>query len=221
MPGLVPNIDPDGLLEYSVVYTDRAVNHMSESFQNVMKDISGTLSDVYNADSVAVVPGSGTFGMEAVARQFASDEHVLVIRNGWFSYRWTQIFEAGNIPKSHTVCMAKQERSEHQSPFAPCPIEEVVHQIESEKPKVVFAPHVETSAGMILPDEYLSRIADAVHAVGGIFVLDCIASGTIWVDMQDCGVDVLISAPQKGWSGTPCCGLVTVSYTHLTLPTKA
>ena len=208
MPGLVPNVDPEGLLEYSVVYTDRAVNHMSESFQSVMKDISGTLCGVYNANSVAVIPGSGTFGMEAVARQFASDAHVLVIRNGWFSYRWTQIFEAGNIPKSHTVCMAQQESSERQAPFVPCPLEEVVHRIETEQPKVVFAPHVETSAGMILPDEYLSTIADAVHAVGGIFVLDCIASGTIWVDMQQCGVDVLISAPQKGWSGTPCCALV-------------
>ncbi|HAY52336.1 MAG TPA: aminotransferase, partial [Acidimicrobiaceae bacterium] len=156
MPGLVPNVDPEGLLEYSVVYTDRAVNHMSESFQSVMKDISGTLCGVYNADSVAVVPGSGTFGMEAVARQFASDAHVLVLRNGWFSYRWTQIFETGNIPKSHTVCMAQQESSEHQSPFAPHPLEQVVHQIETEQPKVVFAPHVETSAGMILPDEYLS-----------------------------------------------------------------
>jgi aspartate aminotransferase-like enzyme len=211
MSGLVPNIDPDGLLEYSVVYTDRAVNHMSESFQSVMKDISTSLCTVYNADAIAVVPGSGTFGMEAVARQFASDEHVLVIRNGWFSYRWTQIFEVGNIPTSHTVCMAQQVSSQHQSPFTPSPLEDVVHYIKKEQPKVVFAPHVETSAGMLLPEEYLTTIAEATHEVGGIFVLDCIASGAIWVDMKKCGVDVLISAPQKGWSGTPCCALVMMN----------
>ena len=211
MSGLVPHIDPDGLLEYSVVYTDRAVNHMSESFQNVMNDISTTLCSVYSADAVAVVPGSGTFGMEAVARQFAAGEHVLVIRNGWFSFRWTQIFEAGDLPTSHTVCMARQVNNGHQSPFTPAPLEDVVRQIQEEQPKVVFAPHVETSAGMILPDEYLSAIAEAVHGVGGIFVLDCIASGAIWVNMKRCGVDVLISAPQKGWSGTPCSALVMMS----------
>ncbi len=211
MPGLVPNVDPDGLLEYSVVYTDRAVNHMSESFQNVMKDISDTLRMVYNADAVAVVPGSGTFGMEAVARQFATNGHALVIRNGWFSYRWTQIFEIGDIPTSHTVCMAQQESDANQSPFIPCPLDDVVNRIKAEQPKVVFAPHVETSAGMLLPDSYLSAISEAVHDVGGIFVLDCIASGTVWVDMKECGVDVLISAPQKGWSGTPCGALVMMT----------
>ena len=217
MPGLLPNTDPDGLLEYSVVYTDRSVNHMSESFQSVMNDISTTLQAVYNADAVAVVPGSGTFGMEAVARQFASDEHVLVIRNGWFSYRWTQIFEAGNVPASHSVCLAQQVGSEPQSPFMPSPLEDVIRRIEEEKPKVVFAPHVETSAGMLLPDEYLSTLAESVHAVGGILVLDCIASGTIWVDMKKCGVDVLISAPQKGWSGTPCCALVMMNQRAIDL----
>ena len=211
MPGLLPDVDPDGLLEYSVVYTDRAVNHMSGSFQTVMNDISTMLREVYNADSVAVVPGSGTFGMEAVARQFATDEHVLVVRNGWFSYRWTQILEAGAIPASTTVCMARQAKSEAQSPFAPSPLEEVVEQIRSEQPKVVFAPHVETSAGILLPDDYIRTVAAATHEVGGIFVLDCIASGAIWVDMKSCGVDVLISAPQKGWSGTPCCALVMMS----------
>ena len=211
MPGLLPDVDPDGLLEYSVVYTDRAVNHMSASFQGVMNDISTTLKRAYNAAGVAVVPGSGTFGMEAVARQFATDQHVLVIRNGFFSYRWTQIFEAGNIPTSHTVLKARQSADEPQAPFAPVPIDEVVSAIAAEKPAVVFAPHVETSAGMILPDDYLQAVAEATHAVGGLFVLDCIASGTVWVDMAALGVDVLCSAPQKGWSGPPCAGLVMLS----------
>ncbi len=211
MPGLLPDVDPDGLLEYSVVYTDRAVNHMSQSFQQVMNDISSALKTVYNAASVAVVPGSGTYGMEAVARQFATDQHVMVIRNGWFSYRWTQIFEAGGIPSSETVLMARRATEGSQEPFAPCPIDEVVATVAEEKPAVVFAPHVETSAGMMLPDDYISAVAEAVHAVGGLFVLDCIASGTVWVDMQATGVDVLISAPQKGWSGSPCSGLVMMS----------
>lgn len=211
MPGLLPNVDPEGLLEYSVVYTDRAVNHMSASFQSVMNDISTTLKRAYNASAVAVVPGSGTFGMEAVARQFANDQHVLVVRNGFFSYRWTQIFEAGGIPTSHTVLKARQAADETTAPFAPAPIDEVVAAIAAEKPSVVFAPHVETSAGMILPDDYIRAIADATHAVGGLFVLDCIASGTIWIDMEATGVDVLCSAPQKGWSGPPCAGLVMMS----------
>ncbi len=213
MAGLLPNVDPDGLLEYSVVYTDRAVNHMSGTFQTVMNDISATLKQVYNASSVAVVPGSGTFGMEAVARQFATGERCMVIRNGWFSYRWTQIFDAGNIPADHSVMMARRAREGAQEPFAPCPIDEVVEAITDQKPSVVFAPHVETSAGMMLPNDYLRAVADAVHAVGGLFVLDCIASGTIWIDMEATGVDVLISAPQKGWSGSPCSGLVMMNAT--------
>lgn len=208
MPGLRPDVDPDGLLEYSVVYTDRALNHMSASFQSVMNDVSTTLKDVYHATSATIVPGSGTYGMEAVARQFATDQHCLVLRNGFFSYRWTQIFEAGSIPASHTVMKARRSAAGATEPFAPAPIDEVVTTIEAERPAVVFAPHVETSAGMILPDAYLRAIADAVHGVGGLFVLDCIASGTIWVDMADIGVDVLVSAPQKGWSGTPFGGLV-------------
>ena len=211
MPGLLPNVDPDGLLEYSVVYTDRALNHMSASFQQVMNDISSALKRVYSAQAVVVVPGSGTFGMEAVARQFATDQTCLVIRNGWFSYRWTQIFEAGQIPSKEIVLTARPVGDGPQAPFAPAPIEEVVAAIGQHRPNVVFAPHVETSAGLILPDDYLRKVADAVHAVGGIFVLDCIASGTIWVDMAATGVDVLVSAPQKGWSGSPCCGLVMLS----------
>jgi len=183
MPGLLPDVDPQGLLEYSVVYTDRALNHMSQSFQGVMKDISSILKEVYHARSAIVVPGSGTFGMEAVARQFATGKKALVIRNGWFSYRWTQIFEMGNIPASATVLKARRLGADKQSPFAPAPIDEVVATIKAEKPDVVFAPHVETASGMILPDAYLRTVADAVHAVGGLFVLDCIASGTIWVDM--------------------------------------
>jgi len=211
MPGLLPNVDPDGLLEYSVVYTDRAVNHMSGVFQSVMRDISTTLRQVYNADAVVIVPGSGTFGMEAVARQFATNKNCLVIRNGWFSFRWTQIFETGDIPAKSTVVKARMIDSGRQQPFAPAPIEEVVATINDEKPDVVFAPHVETSAGMLLPDDYLQKMAVAVHAHGGLFVLDCIASGAIWVDMKATGVDVLLSAPQKGWSGSPCCALVMLN----------
>ncbi len=211
MPGLLPDIDPDGLLEYSVVYTDRSLNHMSQSFQSVMKDISVTLKKVYKADAVVVVPGSGTFGMEAVARQFAKDKTCLVIRNGWFSYRWTQILDMANLPARHTVLKAKRQTESYQAAFAPAALSEVVATIKAEKPDLVFAPHVETSAGMMLPDDYLKTVADAVHEVGGLFVLDCIASGTIWVDMKACGIDVLISAPQKGWSGPPCCGLVMMT----------
>ncbi|ABM93524.1 aminotransferase class V-fold PLP-dependent enzyme [Methylibium petroleiphilum] len=211
MPGLLPNVDPEGLLEYSVVYTDRALNHMSQSFQGVMRDISATLKRVYNAKSAVIVPGSGTFGMEAVARQFATDRKVLVIRNGWFSYRWTQILDMGRIASDATVLKARRTGPGAQAPFAPAPIGEVVATIRAERPAVVFAPHVETSAGMILPDAYLRAVADAVHEVGGLFVLDCIASGTLWVDMQATGVDVLVSAPQKGWSGSPCCALIAMS----------
>lgn len=211
MPGLLPNVDPDGLLEYSVVYTDRALNHMSQSFQGVMRDISAVLRDVYNAEAAVVVPGSGTFGMEAVARQFATDKKCLIIRNGWFSFRWSQIFEMGDIPSESTVMIARQVGDGPQAPFAPAPVDEVVAAIESQRPDLVFAPHVETSSGMILPDGYIEAVANAVHAVGGMFVLDCVASGAIWVDMEARGVDVLVTAPQKGWSGSPCCGLVMLS----------
>ncbi len=211
MPGLLPDVDPDGLLEFSVVYTDRALNHMSGSFQGVMKDISGILKDVYAAHSTVLVPGSGTFGMEAVARQFAGGKDVLVIRNGWFSYRWTQIFEMGRIPASSTVMKARRVGSGPQAPWIPAPIADVQAAIRDKKPAVVFAPHVETAAGLILPDNYLRAVADAVHDVGGLFVLDCIASGAMWVDMKANGIDVLISAPQKGWSSSPCCAMVMLS----------
>ncbi len=211
MPGLLPQVDPNGLLEFSVVYTDRALNHMSQSFQGVMRDISGILKEVYHARSAVLVPGSGTFGMEAVARQFATDRRVLVIRNGWFSYRWTQIFDMGKIPAESIVLKARRVGEGRHAPFAPAPIDEVVASILANKPDVVFAPHVETSSGMILPDAYLRAVADAVHAVGGLFVLDCIASGAIWVDMVQCGIDLLVSAPQKGWSGSPCCAMVMLS----------
>lgn len=211
MPGLLPNVDPDGLLEFSVVYTDRALNHMSRSFQGVMKEISGVLKEVYHARSAILVPGSGTFGMEAVARQFAGGKDVMVLRNGWFSYRWTQIFEQGNVPASSTVLKARKTGSGPTAPFAPAPIGEVVAAIRERKPAVVFAPHVETASGMILPDDYMRAVGDAVHEHGGLFVLDCIASGAMWVDMQACSVDVLISAPQKGWSSSPCCAMVMLS----------
>jgi len=208
MPGLHTDVDPDGLLEYSVVYTDRALNHMSKRFQGVMRDVSATLKQVYAARAAVVVPGSGSTGMESVARQFATGKKVLVIRNGWFSYRWSQIFEMGGIPAETTVLKARMVSPEHQAPFAPPPLDEVVATIRRTQPDLVFAPHVETSAGMLLPDDYLTAVAAAVHEHGGLFVLDCIASGAIWVDMAATGVDVLVSAPQKGWSGPPCCGLV-------------
>ncbi|AEC20905.1 putative serine-pyruvate aminotransferase [Pusillimonas sp. T7-7] len=211
MSSLLPNVDPDGLLEYSVVYTDRAVNHMSNAFQGVMKDISRVLKQVYKASSAIVVPGSGTFGMEAVARQFATNQRCLVIRNGWFSYRWSQIFDMGGIPSETIVLKARPVSDGRQAPFMPAPVDEVVAAIKQHKPALVFAPHVETASGIILPDDYIRQVADAVHAEGGLFVLDCIASGTIWVDMQATGVDVLISAPQKGWTASACCGLVMLS----------
>ncbi|WP_396588649.1 aminotransferase class V-fold PLP-dependent enzyme [Bermanella sp. R86510] len=207
------DIDPDGLLEYSVVFTDRSLNHMSQQFQQVMRDISTELKQVYNAQGVVVVPGGGTYGMESVARQFANQEHCLVVRNGWFSYRWTQILEMGGIAKSHTACKARIV--DEQGSFAPCPIEEVTAAIRSEKPAVVFAPHVETSSGILLSDDYIKALADAAHEVGALMVLDCIASGTLWVDMKALGVDVLISAPQKGWSASPCAALVMLSDSGL------
>ncbi len=210
MPGLLPNVDPDGLLEFSVVYTDRSLNHMSEEFKKVMVDISSVLKNAYNASSAVIVPGSGTFGMEAVARQFANNEKCLVLRNGWFSYRWTQIFDLANITQDVTVLKGKQLEDSAQGMFAPAPIEEVVAFIKKEKPAVVFAPHVETSAGIILPDHYLKAVGEAVRSVNGLFVLDCIASGAMWVDMKACNVDVLITAPQKGWSSSPCCALIAM-----------
>jgi len=215
MSNPISAVDPDGLLEYSVVFTDRSLNHMSQSFQGVMRDISDTLKSVYNADAVAIVPGGGTYGMEAVARQFATDKKCLVIRNGFFSFRWSQIFEAGNIPSSETVLKARLVESGNQAAFAPAPIEEVVAAIEKEKPDMVFAPHVETASGIILPDDYDKAVADATHAAGGLFVLDCIASGCVWVDMKATGVDILLSAPQKGWSASPCSALVMMNQSAM------
>lgn len=211
MPGLLPNVDPDGLLEYSVVYTDRAINHMSQRFQGVMRDISKNLKEVYKAQSAIVMPGSGTFGMEAVARQFATKQQCLILRNGWFSYRWTQILDMGDIPAGTTVLKARQLEDAPQAAFAPAPIDEVIATIKATKPAVVFAPHVETASGIMLTDDYMRQVSDAVHAVGGLFVLDCIASGCMWVDMQATGVDVLISAPQKGWSASAGCAFIMLS----------
>ena len=210
MPGLLPNVDPDGLMEFSVVYTDRSLNHMSEEFKKVIVDISSVLKDAYNASSAVIVPGSGTFGMEAVARQFANNEKCLILRNGWFSYRWTQIFDLANITQDISILKGRQLEDSTQGVFAPAPIEEVVAFIQKEKPAVVFAPHVETSAGIILPDDYLKAVGEAVRSVNGLFVLDCIASGAMWVDMKACNVDVLITAPQKGWSSSPCCAMIAM-----------
>ncbi len=211
MPALLDTVDPNGLEEFSVVFTDRSLNHMSVQFQQIMRGISWMLKDVYNADAVAIIPGGGTFGMEAVARQFARDKNVLVVRNGWFSYRWSQIIETGGLTASATVLKARQVGNSSPSPFTPAPIEEVVAAIREQRPEVVFAPHVETSAGVILPEEYVTAMASAAHEVGALMVLDCIASGCAWVDMKATGVDVLISAPQKGWSASPCAGLIMMS----------
>ena len=212
MPGLLPDVDPDGLLEFSVVYTDRALNHMSKKFVGVMQDVLATLKEVYHANTAVLIPGSGTFGMEAVARQFANREKVLIVRNGWFSYRWTQIFDAdAGLGGGSIVCKARKQGEGSQDPWAPCPAADVAETIRVERPKVVFAPHVETASGIMLPDDYLSTVADAAHEVGALFVLDCVASGAMWVDMEKTGVDVLISAPQKGWSSSPCCAMVMLS----------
>ena len=208
MPGLLPNIDPDGLLEYSVVFTDRSLNHMSARFREVMKGISATLKEVYAADSVAVVPGGGTYAMEAAARQFGTGRRCLVLRNGWFSYRWSQIFEAGGIPARSVVLKARPSDGGDAPAFAPAPVDEVVATIESFRPDAVFAPHVETSSGIILPDDYVRAVVEAARGAGALVVMDGIASGAMWVDMRRAGVDVLLSAPQKGWSGSPCAGLV-------------
>ncbi len=208
MSSQYPAVDPQGLLEYSVVFTDRSLNHMSQQFQQVMRDISAGLKRTYNASAVAVVPGGGTYGMEAVARQFGNGKKCMVLRNGWFSYRWSQIFEAGRIPAEEIVLKARPVAPGVQQPWTPAPLEEVLASIGQHKPDLVFAPHVETSSGIILHDAYLRAVADAVHAHGGLFVLDCIASGAIWVDMQTCAIDILISAPQKGWSASPCSALV-------------
>lgn len=197
-----------GLKEYSVVYTDRAVNHMSPVFCETMKNIDGMMKRAYNASGVVVMPGSGTYGMEAVARQWCQGKKALVIRNGYFSYRWTDIFEQTQIPSETIVMRGRAVDDEAQPAFAPPPLAEVVDMIRKEKPAVVFAPHVETSTGIILPDEYIKGIADAVHQHGGLFVLDCIASGTVWVDMKETGVDAILSAPQKGWTGPACASVI-------------
>ena len=212
MPALRQDIDPNGLLEYSVVYTDRALNHMSKAFQEVMNDLLSNLKTVYNAEAAVIIPGSGTYGMEAVARQLTIDEDCLIIRNGWFSYRWTQILEKGKFAKSSTVLTAERTKdTEAPKPFAPVAIETAVAKIKADKPAVVYAPHVETSSGIILTADYIKALSEATHSVGGLLVIDCIASGCVWLDMKDLGIDVLISAPQKGWSSTPCAGLVMLS----------
>jgi aspartate aminotransferase-like enzyme len=215
MPGLLPDVDPDGLLEFSVVFTDRSLNHMSQAFQQVMRDISTTLKDVYNASAVVVVPGGGTYGMESIARQFATGRKCLVVRNGFFSFRWSQIIETGGLSEDVTVIKAQRAGAGSQAPFAPPSIDEVTAAIRAEKPDVVFAPHVDTASGLMIPDEYIRSLTEAVHGHGGLFVLDCVASGGVWVDMEACGVDVLLTAPQKGWSSSPCAALVMLGNAAL------
>jgi aspartate aminotransferase-like enzyme len=211
MPALRDDIDPDGLLEYSVVFSDRSLNSMSDAFGHVMRDISRIMKAAYGAASVAVVPGGGTYGMEAIARQFTTDTKVLVIRNGWFSFRWSQIIEAGRLATSTTVLAARQLEDTSDAAFAPVPLDEIIAAIRAEKPDVVCCPHVETSAGLMVPDGFISAVADAVHEHGGLFVLDCVASGTVFVNLEETGVDVLLTAPQKGWSASPCAALVMMS----------
>lgn len=215
MPGLLPDVDPDGLLEFSVVFTDRSLNHMSQAFQQVMRDISTTLKDVYNASAVVVVPGGGTYGMESIARQFATGKKCLVVRNGFFSFRWSQIIETGGLSEDVTVIKARRAGDGAQAPFAPPSIDEVTAAIQADKPDVVFAPHVDTASGLLIPDEYIRSLTDAVHGHGGLFVLDCVASGGVWIDMEACGVDVLLTAPQKGWSSSPCAALVMLGNAAL------
>ncbi|MDO5500279.1 MAG: aminotransferase class V-fold PLP-dependent enzyme [Propionibacteriaceae bacterium] len=207
------DVDPDGLLEYSVVFTDRALNHMSARFVGVMQDLLGILRDTYAAPTAVMIPGGGSYAMEAVARQFANDKRCLVLRSGFFSYRWSQIFDAGDIPGEHLVLKARADSDGRRAVWAPTPIEEVTAFIAEHRPELVFAPHVETASGIVLPDDYVRAVADATHAVGGLFVLDCVASGALWVNMADLGIDLLISAPQKGWSGRPCAGYVMLNET--------
>ena len=217
---LLQNVDPDGLFEYSVVFTDRSLNHMSQNFQSVMRSLSTNLKKVYGAKGIALIPGGGTFGMEAIARQFANDQKVLVIRNGWFSFRWSQIFSKGNITSDVKVFSASPTFDNFQAPYKPVPLDEITRYINENKPTVVFAPHVETSAGIMLPDQYLKAISNAVHSYGGIFALDCVASGAAWVDMKATGVDVLLTAPQKGWSSSPCAGVVMLSQNAINVMEK-
>ncbi|WP_374492073.1 aminotransferase class V-fold PLP-dependent enzyme [Brachymonas sp.] len=211
MSGLLPFVDPDGLREYSVVYTDRALNHMSRRFVGVMQDIQSVLAEVHGAHVSALVPGSGTFGMEAVARQFARGRRVLVVRNGWFSYRWSQILETCGLTQDVQVCTARPLTADVDAAWVPAPVDEVVAAIRTHRPAVVFAPHVETASGILLPDAYVQAVARAAHEVGALMVLDGIASGAMWADMQTLEVDVLLGAPQKGWSSTPCCAIVCLS----------
>ncbi|MBT5574133.1 MAG: alanine--glyoxylate aminotransferase family protein [Alphaproteobacteria bacterium] len=211
MSALRDDVDPDGLLEFSVVFSDRSLNSMSAVFGDVMRDISRVLKTAYNAQALAVVPGGGTYGMEAIARQFAANKSTLIIRNGWFSYRWSQILDAGDIAKSQTIIKASQETQELTAAFAPASIEKIKEEISNQKPDVVFCPHVETSAGILVPDSFIKEISDAVHEAGGLFVLDCVASGTLFVDMEATGVDILLTAPQKGWSASPCAAAVMMS----------
>jgi aspartate aminotransferase-like enzyme len=211
MPALRDDIDPDGLLEYSVVFSDRSLNSMSAAFGDVMRDISRIMRNAYGAAAVAVVPGGGTYGMEAIARQFVRDANVMVIRNGWFSYRWSQIIDAGGLASRTTVLAARQLADETDAPFAPLPLDNILAKIRAEKPDIVFCPHVETSAGMMMPDDFIAAVTECVHEHGGMFVLDCVASGTVFVNLEQTGVDVLLTAPQKGWSASPCAALVMMS----------
>lgn len=215
MDSITPKARTSDLREFSVVFTDRSLNSMSASFGEVMRGLHAGLTEAYQAQSCAIIPGGGSYAMEAVARQFARNEKVLVVRNGWFSYRWTQIFNQGVSPAHAEIVCALPDSDAADQQFSPAPLDDIIAKIHAEKPRLVVSPHVETSAGLLMPDAYLSAIADAAHQVGALFVLDCVASGALWVDMKSLGVDVLITAPQKGWTSTPCAGVVMLSEAAL------
>jgi len=216
------SVQASELKEYSVIYTDRAKNLMAGSFSQAMTDISTELCSVYNAHKCVMIPGSGTYAMEAVAGQFARHKHeadyspCMVIRNGYFSFRWSDIWSFVYPPacaRSPELIVLKAQPTnnepDNKPQFAPPALEDVVAEIKAKKPCVVFAPHIETSAGIVLSDDYVRSLAAATHDAcpDAIFVLDCIASGNRWTDMQALGVDVLITAPQKGWTGPACVGI--------------
>ena len=200
-------IEP-GLQEFSVVFTDRSLNHMSAQFQTVMNGIHQGICRAYNAEDCVLMPGGRSFAMEAVARQFGKNQQNAILRNVWFSYRWTQTFDAISPEKTPTVLKARRETNQQGQPFSPFAVECALSYVQHERPDCLFAAHVETAAGLMLPNDYIRKLGKTVRGNGGLLVLDCVASGAIWVDMQDMNVDILITVPQKGWSSTPSCGVV-------------
>ncbi|MFH4355460.1 MAG: aminotransferase class V-fold PLP-dependent enzyme [Neisseriaceae bacterium] len=204
-------VDPEGLLEFSVVYTNRALNHMSRAFQEVLRDLSCGLKEVYHAQHVAIVPGNGTTGMEAVVRQLAKGKKCLCLRNGFFNFRWSQILNLSQLCSAEVVIKAQSVSAVHYSAYVPATLEEVIKRIREERPNLVFATHVETSSGIRLTEAYIKEVARVTHEVGGWLIVDSIASGATWLDMQELNIDLLLTAPQKCWASTPCCALIMVN----------